>query len=155
MGPVCNKYEYKNSIFPAAMASLEKDGSTSTDVIPASLLKQLRAVAALISYDRITVQASMNLLEQQRRIHSIFHGNQETNMTSQLERLVALLFIILFTIFIFFGAYIILILWMYLIDILCNAKSMYTYIVITLICCVGKNVIQRFRVILIILSYNR
>ena len=88
MGPVCNKYEYKNSIFPAAMASLEKDGSTSTDVIPASLLKQLRAVAALISYDRITVQASMNLLEQQRRIHSIFHGNQETNMTSQLERLV-------------------------------------------------------------------
>ena len=85
---MCNKYEYKNSIFPAAMASLEKDGSTSTDVIPASLLKQLRAVAALISYDRITVQASMNLLEQQRRIHSIFHGNQETNMTSQLERLV-------------------------------------------------------------------
>ena len=55
---------------------------------PPPKLKQLRSVASLQSYEIIVQQGSMNLLEQQRKIYDIFHGNAEINMISQLERLV-------------------------------------------------------------------
>ena len=61
---------------------------TRTNLILATLLKQLRSVASLQLYEIIVQQGSMNLLEQQRKIYDIFHGNVEINMISQLERLV-------------------------------------------------------------------
>ena len=70
------------------MPSPIRSVSVQPNVIPATLLKQLRLIASLQSCDNIVQQGSVNLLEQQRKIYDIFHGNVEISMISQLERLV-------------------------------------------------------------------
>ena len=70
------------------MASPNRSCTMRTNVISGTLLKQLRSVVSLQSYDNIVQQGSMNLLDQQQKIYDIFHGNVEINMISQLERVI-------------------------------------------------------------------
>ena len=53
--------------------------------IPASLLKQLRATAALMCYDDLFGQPTMPMQELQRKIYNMYHGNEDLNMISQVD----------------------------------------------------------------------
>ena len=63
--------------------------STAADLklMPACLIKNLRAVAALVSYDLLTRQNSMKQADQYRFCYNTFHGNEDRNITSQIELL--------------------------------------------------------------------
>ena len=53
--------------------------------VPASLLKQLRATAAVLCYDYCFGLPSMPLSEFQRKVGNLYHGNEDSNMISQVE----------------------------------------------------------------------
>ena len=53
--------------------------------VPASLLKQLRATAAVLCYDHCFGLPSMPLSEFERKISNLYHGNEDSNIISQVE----------------------------------------------------------------------
>ena len=53
--------------------------------ITASLLKQLRATAALMCYDDLFGQPTMPMQELQRKIYNMYHWNEDLNMISQVD----------------------------------------------------------------------
>ena len=63
--------------------------STAADLklVPVCLIKNLRAVAALVSYDLLTRYNSMKQADQYRFCYNAFHGNKDRNITSQIELL--------------------------------------------------------------------
>ena len=52
---------------------------------PASILKQLRATAALMCFDHIFGLPTMPITEMQRKLYNMYHGNEELNIVSQVE----------------------------------------------------------------------
>ena len=52
---------------------------------PASLLKQLRATAAVMCYDHLFGQPTMPASEFQRKLYNMYHGNEDLNIVSQIE----------------------------------------------------------------------
>jgi hypothetical protein len=52
---------------------------------PASLLKQLRATAAVMCYDHLFGQPTMPATEFQHKLYNTYHGNEDLNIVSQLE----------------------------------------------------------------------
>ena len=57
--------------------------------VPASLLKQLRATAAVICYDYLFGQPTMPATEFQRKLYNMYHGNEDLNIASQLDLMLA------------------------------------------------------------------
>ena len=53
--------------------------------VPASLLKQLRATAAVICYNYCFGQPSMPSSKFQRKLYNMYHGNEEFNIFSQVD----------------------------------------------------------------------
>ena len=68
---------------------MSKDDSSSLTKLqkstPASLLKQLRATAAMVCYDHLFAMPTMPLQELQRKLFNMYHGNEELNIVSQVE----------------------------------------------------------------------
>ena len=50
-------------------------------------MKNIRAVAALVTYDLLTRQNSMKQEEQYRFCYNAFHGNEDRNISSQVDLL--------------------------------------------------------------------
>ena len=69
------------------MSSNTTPTAADLKLIPAGLIKNLRAVAALVSYDLLTRQNSMKQADQYRFCYNAFHGNEDRNITSQIELL--------------------------------------------------------------------
>lgn len=59
-----------------------------TKLVPASTLKQLRATACLLCYDHIHTQPSMRAEDMSRMAYTLYHGNEEQNIISQIHLLV-------------------------------------------------------------------
>ena len=55
--------------------------------MPANLVKNIRAVAALVTYDLLTRQNSMKQEDQYRFCYNAFHGNKDRNISSQVDLL--------------------------------------------------------------------
>ena len=69
------------------MSSNTTPTAADLKLMPAGLIKNLRAVAALVSYDLLTRQNSMKQADQYRFCYNAFHGNEDRNITSQIELL--------------------------------------------------------------------
>ena len=70
------------------MSSPHKKKSASND-IPATIVKNVRACAAIICYDLLMKQDSMKLEDQYRFLYNTFHGHDEKNISSQIKLLVS------------------------------------------------------------------
>ena len=57
-------------------------------VVPAAVLKQLRAAAAIKCYDHAFTEESMTAEEMKRLIFNMYHGNDEKNIISQVALLI-------------------------------------------------------------------
>ena len=57
-------------------------------LIPAMLLKQLRATASLRCYDFLFSEESMKTVELWKKGYNYFHGNEDLNIISQINLLV-------------------------------------------------------------------
>lgn len=62
--------------------------TATTRQFPAALIKNIRACAAVISYNLLLKQDSMKLDDQWRFCYNAFHGNEEKNICSQIQLLV-------------------------------------------------------------------
>lgn len=68
------------------MNTAGEDSRTKTQKqTPASLLKQLRATAAVICYDHCYGLPSMPITEFQRKLQNMYHGNEDLNLVSQVD----------------------------------------------------------------------
>ena len=57
----------------------------SQKLVPASLLNQFRATAAVMCYDHVFGSDTMPHQEMQRKVFDMYHGNEEANVLSQVE----------------------------------------------------------------------
>ena len=66
--------------------SMNKPVSSDADLklIPTSILKNLRATAAIVCYDLLMKQKSMTKQCQLTFLYDAFHGNEEKNIISQI-----------------------------------------------------------------------
>ena len=64
-----------------------KNDDASLKLMPAALIKNLRATACLKAYDFIFQLDSMKLIDTQKIACNSFHGNDEKNISSQIELL--------------------------------------------------------------------
>ena len=68
------------------VATNNQDSRTKAQkAVPAALLKQLRATAALLSYDHLFGQPTMSSTSFQRKLYNMYHGHEDLNIVSQLE----------------------------------------------------------------------
>ena len=76
-----------HSIAKTGMSNMNNESSLTKaqQSRPASLLKQLRATAALMCYDHCFSLLTMPSVEFQRKIFDMYHGDEDKNMTSQVE----------------------------------------------------------------------
>ena len=61
--------------------------SKAQKAVPASLLKQLLATAAVMCFDHCMTVNTMSTPEFQKRIFNMYHGNADLNIISQLDLL--------------------------------------------------------------------
>ena len=57
----------------------------NSKVMPASLLKQLRATASLRCYDYLFLEDTTKKVDLWRRGYHLFHGNNDLNIISQVK----------------------------------------------------------------------
>ena len=68
------------------VATNNQDSRTKAQkAVPAALLKQLRATAALLTYDHLFGQPTMSSTSFQRKLYNMYHGHEDLNIVSQLE----------------------------------------------------------------------
>ena len=65
-------------------SSAKKVKSSSKDIY-ATLLKKIRAAAAIVCLDHIFCQDNMKITDQQVMAFNCFHGNEDLNMASQVK----------------------------------------------------------------------
>lgn len=65
------------------------DINKTLKLIPAALLKQLRATASLGCYDYLFLEESMKKQDLWRKAYHLFHGNEDLNTISQVDLLIS------------------------------------------------------------------
>ena len=65
------------------------DLNKTLKLIPAALLKQLRATASLRCYDYLFLEESMKKQDLWRKAYHLFHGNEDLNTISQVDLLMS------------------------------------------------------------------